>query len=138
MPVIVTKVPAGPLDGVKFVIFGFTLYVCGLVRVVEPVVTVTEPVCAPAGTTAVRYVVPESVTDLEATPPNFTTEAPVKPCPKTPTFAPTLPDVCVGSRLANGASPVATLKNVPWHVLGQVVLVPPPDGVVPYTSPFVC
>src|ERR1700722_14787063 len=53
-PLIVTSVPIGPLGGEKVVIFGLTLKVCGLVRVVEPVVTVTAPVCAPVGTTAVR------------------------------------------------------------------------------------
>jgi hypothetical protein len=54
VPLSVTGVPSVPLGGVKLVIFGFTLNVCGLVSFVEPVVTVTVPVFAPTGTVAVR------------------------------------------------------------------------------------
>src|SRR5260370_29881483 len=123
-----------PLDGEKLVIFGFTLKVCGLVSVVEPVVAVTAPVMAPTGTFAVRYVVAESVTEMEATPPNFTTVALLKPCPNMPTFVPTMAVFWVGSRFTNAASPVATLKKTPWQGLQEVG---PPEAVVPYTSPFV-
>src|ERR1700719_3793655 len=130
----VTRVPMGPLDGEKLVILGFTLNVCGLVSVVEPVVTVTVPVIAPTGTFAVRYVVPESVTEVEATPPNFTTEELLKPCPNMPTLVPTMAVFCVGSRFTNAASPVDTLKKTPRQGLQEVG---PPEGVVPYSSPFV-
>lgn len=54
VPVMVTEVPTGPLGGVKLANVGFTLKVCGLVSVVVPVVTVTGPVSAAAGTVAVR------------------------------------------------------------------------------------
>jgi hypothetical protein len=53
LPVIVTEVPTGPLAGVNPVMAGSTLNVCALVSVVAPVVTVTGPDCAPAGTVAV-------------------------------------------------------------------------------------
>lgn len=135
VPVMVTEVPTGPLGGVKLANVGFTLNVCGLVRVVLPVVTVTGPVRAAAGTVAVRYVEPESVFVVAVTPPNFTTEALVKPCPNMPTFAPSFSASCVGSRFTNGASPVLTLKKAPWQG-GEQVLGPPAE-VVPYTSPFV-
>jgi len=52
VPVIVTAVPTSPLVGVKPLMVGSTLKVCGLVNVVAPVVTVTGPVSAPAGTVA--------------------------------------------------------------------------------------
>lgn len=60
VPVMVTKVPTCPLAGVKLVMVGRTLNVFVLVKVVEPVVTVTDPVRAPGGTVAVMYVVPVS------------------------------------------------------------------------------
>ena len=53
VPVMVTDIPTGPLGGLKLTNVGFTLNVCGLVRVVVPVVTVTVPVSAAAGTVAV-------------------------------------------------------------------------------------
>lgn len=52
VPVIVTAVPTGPLGGVKLITFGRTLKVLSEVSVVEPLVTVTGPVRAPAGTVA--------------------------------------------------------------------------------------
>jgi len=74
VPLMVTNVPTGPLDGENEVIFGVTRNVVLLVSVVEPVVTVTDPVSAADGTVAVRNVVPESVTVVACVPPNFTTE----------------------------------------------------------------
>ncbi len=79
VPVIVTDVPTGPFGGAKLVTVGFTLNVCELVRVAVPVVTVTEPVSAPAGTVANRKVVPDRVTVVACVPPNFTTDALLKP-----------------------------------------------------------
>ena len=61
VPLMLTDVPTGPLVGLKLAMDGSTLNVCGLVvNVVEPVVTVTAPVSAPAGTVAVMNVVPVS------------------------------------------------------------------------------
>src|SRR5450432_1517346 len=64
-----------------------------LVSVVAPVVTVTNPLVAPAGTVASRKVVPVRVTVVAFTPLNFTTDAALNPCPRIPTFDPTLPEV---------------------------------------------
>ena len=57
-PEIWTEVPGGPAFGVNDVITGVTLNVFKLVRVVAPVVTVTVPVCAPAGIVARMNVLP--------------------------------------------------------------------------------
>jgi hypothetical protein len=54
VPVIITGVPTGPLDGEKLTIVGVTWNFWLLVSVVAPVVTVTNPVGAPAGTVALR------------------------------------------------------------------------------------
>ena len=53
VPVMVTEVPTGPPVGLNFVMVGSTLNVCELLNVIGPVVTVTFPVRAPAGTLAV-------------------------------------------------------------------------------------
>ena len=58
MPVIVTGVPTGPFGGAKLVILGVTRKIVLLVRAPLLVDTVTEPVVAPLGTVAARYVVP--------------------------------------------------------------------------------
>src|SRR5580704_17758041 len=78
VPVIVTGVPTGPLVGEKALIVGLTLYVDVVDNVVEPVVTVTLPVSAAAGTVANRKVLPVWVTVVAFTPPNLTTEAMLK------------------------------------------------------------
>jgi hypothetical protein len=49
-PVMITEVPTRPAAGVKLFTFGKTLKMALLVRVVDPVVMVTDPVSAPAGT----------------------------------------------------------------------------------------
>ena len=107
VPVMVTSVPTGPLDGENEVIVGVTLKVFELVSVVEPVVTVTDPVSAPDGTVAVMNVVPESVMVVALVPPNFTTEELLRPCPRMPIFAPSLPDVV--TKLANAPNPMFRL-----------------------------
>ena len=71
VPWMLTGVPTGPLVGLKLAMVGSTLNVCALVNVVEPVVTVTAPVSAPAGTVAVMNVVPESTMVVACVPPNF-------------------------------------------------------------------
>ncbi len=53
-PVMVTRVPAGPLVGLKLVICGITRNILLLFSVTPEVITVTEPVVAPLGTVAVR------------------------------------------------------------------------------------
>jgi len=54
VPVIVTWVPTGPLVGLKVCITGVTRKTLLLVSVLAGVVTVTDPLVAPVGTTAVR------------------------------------------------------------------------------------
>ena len=83
---------------------------CRLVSVVEPVVTVTKSLLAPAGTMAVRKVEPVSFLEA-ATPLNLTTEEELNPCPKIPICDPTLPDAAV--RLMKGLWPSTRLKMIP-------------------------
>jgi hypothetical protein len=68
VPVIVTQVPTGPLVGVKVAKVGVTLNCLGAVKVVVPVVTVTFPVSAPAGTVARMKVLPVSCLVVAAVP----------------------------------------------------------------------
>jgi hypothetical protein len=111
VPLMVTDVPTGPLVGLKLVMVGSTSNVCRLVNVVVPVVTVSAPVSATAGTVALMNVVPVSVLVVACVPPNFTTEELLKPCPMMPIFAPSLPEVgCVST---NGRRPTDRLKTVP-------------------------
>src|SRR5579863_3919152 len=110
----------------------WTINFLELVSVAAPVVTVTYPSVAPVGTVASRKVLPFRVTVVAFTPLNFTTDDALNPWPRMPIFEPTLPDV--SCRSTNAASPVATLKKTPWQGLQEAG---PPDGVVPYTVPFV-
>jgi len=127
VPVMVTEVPTGPLGGAKPVMVGSTLNVFVLVNVVVPVVTVTDPVSASAGTVAVMNVVPESTMVVAFVAPNLTTEELLKPCPRMPIFVPSLPDVsCVST---NGPSPTERLKTVPQPP--AQLLSEPPSFVVP-------
>src|SRR5580700_10605867 len=71
LPVIITGVPTGPLGGVKLVIAGVTRNFLMLVSVVAPVVTVTDPVSAAAGTVALINVLPDKLMVVACTPPNF-------------------------------------------------------------------
>src|ERR1051326_2993684 len=64
-----------------------------LVRMVVPVVTVTSPSVAPAGTVANRKVDPVRVTVVGATPLDLTTDDALNPWPRMPIFEPPLPDV---------------------------------------------
>jgi hypothetical protein len=98
-PVMVTTVATGPLVGLKLKSCGVTRNVLLLVSVVEPVVTVTDPVSAPVGTVTDRKVEPVFLTAVAFTPSNFTTEELLKPCPRMPTVFPTLPEY--GSKLTN-------------------------------------
>ena len=111
VPVMVTGVPAGPLGGVNDVNVGVTRKVCELVSVLAPVVTVTVPVSAPAGTVALMYVVPLRVMLVACVPPNLTTEELLNPWPRMPICAPSLPEVVCNC--TNGPRPVDRLKMVP-------------------------
>src|SRR5580700_1728870 len=100
-----------------------TVYFWLLVSVVDPVVTVTNPSVAPAGTVAVMNVVPESEAFVTCAPLNFTTEDLVNPWPKIPTCVPTLPEVV--SSVTKGATPMSKLKKTPQPSPEQTVWSPP-------------
>ena len=55
LPLMVTDVPTGPLDGVKPVIDGFTLNGVALTAEPAALVTMMEPLVAPLGTVAVIW-----------------------------------------------------------------------------------
>ena len=82
--------------------YGTTINGRLLVNVPVEVVTVTEPVVAPAGTTANREVPDCTVADA-ATPLNETVLVEVKPCPRISTVLPTAPINC--TELTNGGRP---------------------------------
>jgi hypothetical protein len=107
VPVIVTSAPTAPLVGENVFIVGVTRKLCELVSTVDPVVTVTDPVSAAAGTVAVKYVLPVRVTVTACVPPNFTVVVLPKPCPRIPIFAPSAPEV--DNRLAYAFSPLLKL-----------------------------
>lgn len=69
------------------------------------VLTVTTPVLAPLGTVVVKYV-SETTVKVAATPAKETFVAPVKPCPNTPTGAPTPP--VVGINYTDGFRPTTS------------------------------
>src|SRR5580692_3630412 len=122
VPLMVTEVPTGPLVGLKLVMVGSKSNVFVLVNVVVPVVTVKAPVSAPAGTVAVINVVPDSTTVVAFVPPNLTTEELLKPCPRMPIFAPSLPEVdCIST---NGPRPTDRLKTVPSPSVPPFCVVP--------------
>jgi hypothetical protein len=75
VPIIVTLVPTGPLSGLNVIAPGVMRNMVGLVSVVEPVVTVIDPVSAPAGTAASTNAASEPST-FAWIPPNFTTDEP--------------------------------------------------------------
>ena len=85
VPVIVTTVPTGPVAGENVFDVGVTLNDLRDVNVVVPVVTVTLPVSAPAGTVARMKVLPVRVLVGATVPPNFTTDDEEKPWPRMPT-----------------------------------------------------
>src|SRR5207249_10053153 len=79
VPLIVTVVPTGPLEGAKLVMVGGFVTVKELLLVAVPsgVVTLTGPVVAPAGTAA-EICVAEFTVKVAVVPLNFTEVAPVK------------------------------------------------------------
>jgi hypothetical protein len=71
-PLIVTLVPAGPLEGLKPVIDRVGVKLVELDPVPAGVVTEIFPALAPLGTTALSWTADTNVTDGEARVPNFT------------------------------------------------------------------
>jgi hypothetical protein len=71
------------------------------------------------------------MTDVATTLPNVTTEDLLKPCPRMPTLAPTLP--LVVTMFTNGGAPMFSLYNTPQLPSPQAgsPLPVPPDAVVP-------
>src|SRR5438067_1500104 len=127
VPLIVTLVPTGPLEGVKLVMVGGLVTVKELLLVAVPagVVTLSGPVVAPAGTVAVIFV-PEFTVNVALVPLNFTDVAPVKFVPLIVTLVPTGP--------LEGAKLVIVGGFVTVKAL---LLVPVPSGVVTLTGPVV-
>ena len=98
---------------------------CALVSMVVPVVTVTYPFDAPAGTVAKRNVVPVAVTVVACMPLNFTIDEPLNPWPRIPIFDPTFP--LAGSSETYGARPISSLNNLPLLCappVGQAIQLP--------------
>ena len=92
VPVIVTDVPTGPLDGEKPLMVGgapapVTLKFVELTSLPAGVVTLMRPVVAPTGTLVV-ICVSRFVTNTAAVPPNSTEVAPVNPVPVRVTLVP--------------------------------------------------
>jgi hypothetical protein len=133
VPVIVTEVPTGPLGGVKVAKVGVTLNCLGAVKVVVPVVTVTFPVSAPAGTVARMKVLPVSCLVVAAVPPNFTTDDELKPWPRMPTRVPSLPAGTGVTNEMKGDALMFSEKKVPSAGKGL-----PPWLFVPKIFPLVC
>jgi hypothetical protein len=138
VPVIVTEVPTGSLGGVKVAKVGVTLNCLGAVKVVVPVVTVTFPVSAPAGTVARMKVLPVSCLVVAAVPPNFTTDGEPKPWPGMPTRVPSLPAGTGVTNEMKGDAPMFSEKKVP----SAGKRLPPwlfvPRLFVPKIFPLVC
>lgn len=127
VPVIVTLVLTGPLDGLKLVIVGagggeVTVKLVELVAVPPAVLTLHGPVVAPLGTVAVIDVA-EFTTYVAATPFNATLFAPVNRVPVSVTDVPEFP--LVGVKLVSVGG--LTVKFV------ELVAVPP--GVVTLHAP---
>ncbi len=146
VPVIVTKVPAGPLPGVKEVMVGapaiVTVKFVELVAVPPKVVTEIGPVVAPTGTVVV-IVVEEFVVNAAGAFLNFTPVTSTKFVPVMMTDVPTGPevgenDVIVGAAAAAG--PARTMRSAnammnapatrrPVDLLADL-MVPPPQKVL--------
>src|SRR5258706_4236472 len=132
VPPICTLVPTGPAAGVKLVMVGglggvaVTVKAPGLVAVPAAVVTLTDPVVAPAGT-VVWMVVSEITEKAALTPLNFTAVAPVKFVPLIVTVVPTCPVTGVKLVIVGGLA-------VTVNALGLVAL---PADVVTVSAPLV-
>jgi arylamine N-acetyltransferase len=132
VPVIVTTVPIGPLDGATEVIVGAGMTANELpVPVPLGVVTEIAPVEAPTGTVAVIWVSVLTVKVMAAVPWNATAVAPVKLMPVIVTTAPIGPlvgatEVTVGAGMTVKELPVP----VPLGVVTEIAPVVAPAGTV--------
>lgn len=110
VPVIVTEVPTGPLDGEKPVTLSETVKLTELVAVPAAVVIATGPVVAPDGTLAVIRVSESTVSVIALVLLKETTLAAVKPVPVIVTDVPVAP--LVGEKLVI-VGPDRTSSNAP-------------------------
>jgi hypothetical protein len=92
-----------------------------LLRVPVGVVTVTNPVVAPAGTDVVMKV-SDLIVKVAGVPLNETAVAPVKLCPRICTALPTGPPLF--RKVTKGARPTSRLNTVPTLLI-------PPSSVIP-------
>src|SRR6185503_10387956 len=97
-PKIVTIVPALPIEGEKLVILGAgpettTVNAAELVAVPFGVVTLIDPVVAPAGTVAVICVSETTLKEVAAVPLKLTEVAPVKLEPERVMMVPIAPEI---------------------------------------------
>ena len=139
-PLMVTRVPAGPLLGENELIAGAGAVVTLklLVLRVAPYGVATEigPLPAPVGTDAVIWV-SDTTAKVAATPPNATEVAPVNAEPVIVTLVPTGPDVGENDVTAGAPGVVlvvpksVALTAVPYGVMTSMV--PPLDGAVMLT-----
>jgi hypothetical protein len=109
----VTKVPTGPLDGLKDVMTGGGKVNPASTPVPLGVVTLTFPE-VPAATTAVMLVAETTVKEVAAVPPKLTAVAPVKSVPVTVTVV-----------------PLAALVGVKEVIVGGMVQKESPPAVAP-------
>jgi hypothetical protein len=92
IPLIVTDVPAGPLEGLKPVIDSVGAKLVALDPVPAGVVTEIVAVLAPFGTIAVSFAVDTNVTEGELRLPNLTVAPGTKSVPLMVTWLPVIPD----------------------------------------------
>ena len=115
VPLIVTDVPTGPLDGEKPLMCGappdVTRKLLELVAVPDGAATLILPVVAPTGTVAV-ILAPRRMVNVADTPPNVTAVTSVKPLPKISTDVPTGPLAGLKLEMVGGVPTPVTLKFV--------------------------
>ena len=132
-PLMVTRVPTGPLVGVKLLITGaggVTVNELALVPVPVTVVTLIGPDVPPDGTAAVICPSLSTVNEVADVPLNFTVLAPVKPVPLMVILAPTVP--APGAKPDTvGAGPTTKfvpLDPVPVAAVTEIAPVVAPTG----------
>src|SRR5437588_2430159 len=98
-------------NSLKLLTYGITRNCLLLFRLTPFVVTVTNPVVAPLGTTAVKQVLAFTLA-IAGVPLNETALLAVKPWPRIWIVLPTLPELSGGKKLTKGVSPVSRLNTV--------------------------
>jgi len=130
VPVTTTVAPRAPLAGERLVIVGAgsvpTIKSVLLTAVPAAVVTVTRPVVAPAGITALRLVAETTVKLVAGSPLKVTLVAPVRFVPVSVTTEPGLP--VVGSRAVSVGGYTTVKLPALWAM---------PLGVITYSLPVV-